>query len=157
MKPLRIHYYQIGKNECLLVSLAWRRASTFTARLKSSMTLLNSLSISSIRWIDPPNVLPVVIRFCHIDRRSLRTKMPAFDIVAGIFCNFLHYSEHLRDCLLQDFRFFFFFLGGAVRVVLQPGSYKPVGETWPDSRPNPWTNKHGLLELSHLGSQMKLS
>jgi len=103
-----MHYRQIKNNNFLLVSLAWRRASTFTARSKSSMTLLNSLPISSIfsRWTNPPNVLSAIIRICQIDPRSLRTKVPTFDIVAGIFRDFLHHSEHSRDCLLQDFCFF---------------------------------------------------
>jgi len=78
-----------------------------------------------------------------------------FDVVTRHLRDLVHHFKHSWHDLLQEILFFFFFW--AVRGVLQPGSYKPEGKTWPDSRPNSWMNNHGSLELSRLGSRMKLS
>src|SRR5258706_4385824 len=56
------------ENESLLVvSLARRRASKFIARSKSSITSINSLSISSIisGYTGPPIVLATIISICQ--------------------------------------------------------------------------------------------
>ena len=113
-----MHNYQLGMNECLRVflarrrvSFARRRASTFIARSKSSMTLVNSLSISSTLcgWASPLNVLSTIVSICQFQKCRLPTETPMFDIVTRAHCNVLHHFEHSQDCLLQDFRFFFFF------------------------------------------------
>ena len=95
-------------NECLLVPLARRRASTLIARSKSSMTLVNSLSISSTLcgFAIPLNVLSVIVRICQIQKCRLPTETPSFDIVARTLRNLLHHSEHSRNCLLQNFCLF---------------------------------------------------
>ena len=110
-----MHNYQLGMNECLRVfsarrrvSFARRRASTFIARSKSSMTLVNSLSISSTLcgWASPLNVLSTIVSIRQFQKCRLPTETPTFDIVARAHCDVLHHFEHSRDCLLQDFGLF---------------------------------------------------
>ena len=62
-RSLRINYHRFEINKRLLFSLARRKVSTFIARSKSSMTLANSPSISSIfcGWASPLNVLSAII------------------------------------------------------------------------------------------------
>ena len=110
-----MHNYQLGMNECLRVfsarrrvSFARRRASTFIARSKSSMTLVNSLSISSTLcgWANPLNVLSAIVSIGQIQKSQLPTETPTFHMVTRTLCDALHHFEHLRDCLLQDFSLF---------------------------------------------------
>src|SRR5258706_5884053 len=90
--------------ECLPVCLARRSVSTSIARSKSSITLINSLPISSIfpEWVSPPSVLSAIISIYRFPNRRLPTETTTFDIAARKFRNRFHHFKHPRDGLLQD-------------------------------------------------------
>ena len=111
-------------NACLPFLLARRRASTFTARSKSSITFVNSLSTSSIisRLVGPP-VLATIISTCQI-QKGLPT---ASDIVARESRGPVHHLECLRDNLLQKIRLFTnYFTRDLIRK--QQDALEPIGK-----------------------------
>jgi hypothetical protein len=63
--------HRIEINGYLLDSLVRRRAPTFIAQSKSSMTLVNSLSISSILygWASPLNDLSATVSICQSQKK----------------------------------------------------------------------------------------
>jgi hypothetical protein len=72
------------------------------------MTLVNSLSISSIRsgWANPLSVLSVIMSICQIQKIKPFTESTTLDIVTRTLRNLLHHFEHSRNSPLQDFRLF---------------------------------------------------